>query len=255
MTTVVISQPFLFPWVGLFEQLRQADVFVHYDDVAFSKGSFVNRVQIKGAGGTEWMTIPLRARRFGQSIQSLQAEDDQAWRTEHLARLAEFYDQAPFRDEMLALVGGVYADHHASFCELLITALERLAHYFGLAEHTRFYRSSDLGIGGSSSARVLDIVRSFGGDRYVTGHGAKNYLDHEAFERAGVAVDYLDYSRRPYPQLHGPFDPHVSTLDLLANLGPVGRDWICSPTIPWRSFLRREADGRVMGGQSVKECA
>ena len=49
MTVVVISQPMLFPWVGMFEQIRLADVYVHYTDVQFSKGSFVNRVQIKTA--------------------------------------------------------------------------------------------------------------------------------------------------------------------------------------------------------------
>ena len=49
MTTVVISQPMLFPWVGMFEQVALADVFVHYDDVQFSKGSFTNRVQLKTA--------------------------------------------------------------------------------------------------------------------------------------------------------------------------------------------------------------
>ena len=49
MTTVVISQPMFFPWVGMFEQIALADVYVHYDDVQFSKGSFTNRVQLKTA--------------------------------------------------------------------------------------------------------------------------------------------------------------------------------------------------------------
>ena len=48
---VVISQPMLFPWVGMLEQIMLADVFVHYADVQFSKGSFTNRVQIKDSTG------------------------------------------------------------------------------------------------------------------------------------------------------------------------------------------------------------
>ncbi len=57
---VVISQPMLFPWAGMFEQIRLADVYVHYPDVQFSKGSFTNRVQVKTAGGSRWLTLPLR---------------------------------------------------------------------------------------------------------------------------------------------------------------------------------------------------
>ena len=66
MTTVVVSQPMLFPWVGLFEQIRLADVFVHYDDVAFSKGSFFNRVQIKTLEvGSKWFNGPATTFRTG----------------------------------------------------------------------------------------------------------------------------------------------------------------------------------------------
>ncbi|MBC8123824.1 MAG: WbqC family protein, partial [Gemmatimonadaceae bacterium] len=59
MNTVVISQPMLFPWIGMFEQICLADVYVHYDDVQFSKGSFSNRVQVKSASGSKWITVPL----------------------------------------------------------------------------------------------------------------------------------------------------------------------------------------------------
>ena len=63
---VVISQPMFFPWVGFLEQMRLADVYVHYDDVQFSKGSFTNRVQIKTPEGFIWLTAPLRNLRAGR---------------------------------------------------------------------------------------------------------------------------------------------------------------------------------------------
>lgn len=52
--------------------------------------------------------------------------------------------------------------------------------YFGLKTHLRLFNAATLGIPGSSSQRVLDIVRAVGGTVYITGHGACNYLDHEA---------------------------------------------------------------------------
>ena len=59
--TVVISQPMFFPWVGIFEQIRLADIFVHFDDVQLPWGSsFINRVQIKTKDGIKWLTIPIR---------------------------------------------------------------------------------------------------------------------------------------------------------------------------------------------------
>ena len=52
----------------MFEQIRLADAFVHYSDVQFSKGSFVNRVQIKTSAGIRWLTVPLEKLKLGQRI-------------------------------------------------------------------------------------------------------------------------------------------------------------------------------------------
>jgi hypothetical protein len=239
MTTVVISQPFLFPWVGHFEQIQLADIYVHYDDVAFSKGSFVNRVQLKNPDGWEWMTIPLRARKYGQQIRELVDDDRHAWRDQHCRRLEQLYRDAPFYAEMLHLVEELYAPSHSRLSDLLAGSIEAVARYFGLAEKTRFVRSSELAVAGSSSERVLAIVQRLGGDRYVTGQGARHYLQHSLFEAAGVAVEYLDYQRVPYPQRFGTFNPHVSILDLIANQGKAGLECIRSPSVSWREFLGR----------------
>ena len=90
---------------------------------------------------------------------------------------------------------------------------------------------------GKGSGRVLDIVKSVGGTTYITGHGARNYLAHETFEANGIRVEYIDYQKKEYPQLHGAFNPYVSSLDLVANMGRAGAEMICSGTKYWKEFL------------------
>jgi hypothetical protein len=233
---VVISQPMLFPWVGMFEQIRLADVYVHYTDVQFSKGSFVNRVQIKMADGFHWLTVPLKNLSLGQNIDEVEINETKDWRRGHLDFLAQALRGAPHVGDALALVESVYAEKSSRLADVAIRSLEAVLAYFGLAQGRRFVRSPDLGIGGAGSARVLEIVKKLGGTVYVTGHGARNYLEHEAFERAGVRVEYMDYRRTPYPQLHGAFNPHVSILDLIANTGRAGLEFIHSQTVNWKEF-------------------
>lgn len=237
MRTVVISQPMFFPWVGMFEQIRLADVYVHYDDVQFSKGSFVNRVQLKTNSGSQWLTIPLRALKLEQRIDHVAADESRDWRGQHRARLLQLYAKVPFCDQMRALVDRVYGHSAENLADFLIRGLHEVCTYYSLGKE--FHRSSKLAIGGSGSQRVLDIVRHFCGDVYVTGHGARHYLDHELFERHGIRVEYMNYERAPYPQLHGPFDPHVSILDLIGNVGQEGRQFIRSGTTPWKEFVNR----------------
>ena len=76
--------------------------------------------------------------------------------------------------------------------------------------------------------------------RYVTGLGARNYLDHQLFEDAGIRVEYMCYEKAIYPQLHGEFTPHVSILDLIANTGKEGVENIRSGTTYWKNYLSHE---------------
>ena len=234
---VAISQSMLFPWVGLLEQVRLADVFVHYDDVQYSKGSFVNRVQVKTPKGIRWMTIPLKGLHLGQRIEEVQVAPMAQWRDQHLALLKTSFDGTPYCGDAMKLVEEVYGVDYPNLGAISRSSLRALTRYFGVDESTRFLDVKDLNISGESSDRVLSTVRHLDGNSYITGHGAATYLDHEGFEKAGIQVDYMNYRRLPYPQLHGEFTPYVSSLDLVANCGRAGADYICSDTVPWREFV------------------
>jgi hypothetical protein len=238
MTAVVISQPMFFPWVGMFEQIRAADVYVHYTDAHFSKGSFVNRVQVKTGAATSWLTVPLERAPLGTEIRATRVNYREPWQRKHLETLKQAYARAKFGADMVALVESVYGHRDETIAELAIRGLEAVCDYYGLRDGRTFLCSPELAVGGSGSARVLDIVSRLQGTVYVTGHGARDYLDHEAFERRGVEVRYLDYRKAPYPQLHGDFTPYVTVLDLIANVGPAGGQYISSGTINWREFVK-----------------
>ena len=237
---IVISQSMYFPWIGLLEQIQLADVFVHYDDVQFSKGSFVNRVQIKTPRGVSWLTIPLHGFKFGQSISEVMVNHLTDWRGQHQDILFKSYFDAPFRDEMIDLVKRVHDQPAETLADVARASMIELAKYYGLDRLTRFVDIEILGVLGKGSQRVHDIVVSLSGDCYLTGHGAKNYLDHLLFENSLIAVNYMDYRYLPYAQLHGKFTPFVSALDLVANCGQAGRGVICSKGIYWKEFMKRE---------------
>jgi len=233
---IVISQSMYFPWVGLLDQVRLAETFVHYDDVQYTRG-FYNRVQVKTAQGPKWITVPLRDYHQGQNIDEVRVDDRSDWRTRHRNILHHTYQQSPFRDEMLELVDRVLSQPATTLADISRASVLALADYFDLTKDCRFIASDTLDIGGNSSRRLHDLVRLLGGNVYITGHGARNYLDHMLFERSGIAVQYMQYQCVPYPQLHGEFTPYVTALDLVANCGRKGMQVIRSTTVDWKEFV------------------
>jgi hypothetical protein len=229
----------LFPWVGLLEQIRLADVLVFYDDVQFSKGSFTNRVQVKTSAGVQWMTVPLHDLKLGSVIDKVRTGPPMDWREKHLALLDRSFKGAPHANDALLLAHQIYSLDHPSIGHLARASMLALSNYFGLVEGKRVLDVRELCINGYGSQRVLDIVRAIGGTVYVTGHGARNYLNHGAFDKSGVQVQYMRYERHPYPQRWGEFTPFVTALDLVANLGREGQHKIVSTSIPSQEFLSR----------------
>lgn len=237
---VVISQSMYFPWVGLLEQVRLADVFVHYDDVQFDRG-FYNRVQVKTEQGVRWLTVPLSNHRRGQKIDEIKVDNHTNWRKRHRDILVQAYRKAPFLDDMLVVIDSAFEQPITTLADISRASLLALIDYFDLRTNRIFLESRNLGIEGSSSQRLCNIVLSIGGTSYITGHGAANYLDHALFERAGISISYMNYQLAPYPQLHGPFTPYVTGLDLIANCGRNGISVINSPAVDWKQFLNKIA--------------
>ncbi|GAA3540126.1 WbqC family protein [Zobellella aerophila] len=235
---IVITQSMFFPWVGLLEQIRLADVIVHYDDVQFSKGSFVNRVQLKTSRGMRWMTVPLKKFSLGTEIKNIETSRHHDWQKAHLDLMGESFSGSPFSQDAIELVQSCYQDGNISnIGHLARISMYGLLDYFNLIGNKEFIDVTDLNISGSSSLRVFDIVKMLGGTTYITGHGAASYLNHSLFEENGINVEYMNYQCKHYPQNHGDFTPYVSSLDLIANMGANGIDVICSGTKNWKDFI------------------
>lgn len=234
---VVISQSMYFPWIGMLEQIRLSDIFVHYDDVQFSKGSFTNRVQVKQANNTtNWMTVPLLKLKFGQCIDEVKTHPVDEWGSKHIEMLKKSFAHAPYASEALTLAEDVLSQPFETIADLSRNSMLALCAYYDLNRGCQFINSRDLNISGSSSERVLEIVKSLGGKCYITGHGASKYLNHELFEQEGIKVSYMNYEKNPYLQSHGIFTPYVSGLDLVAHMGKSGIKLIKSESLYWREF-------------------
>jgi hypothetical protein len=232
---IVISQPMFFPWIGIFQQMRLADIFVHYDDVQLPLGrSFISRVQIKAYSGIQWLTVPIKRKSF-QIINNVLIDHTKNWRKKHFKSLETNYKKAPYFHDMISLVENVYSFPFKFLSELNIYATENIAKYLNLTPN--FLKSSELKKESSSSKKILDIVNELRGTIYITGHGAKNYLDHKLFDKNNIHVDYISYNLTPFPQLHGTFTPYVSILDLIANVGGNASSWLNATTINWKDFI------------------
>jgi hypothetical protein len=224
----VILQPSYIPWRGYFDQIRRADTFIFYDDVQYDKHGWRNRNQIKTAGGKKWLTIPVHSGGVtgGVPIKDVRIDWSKPWAERHLKSLTAAYSKAPHFQKYLPLLQAIYSRRDMMIAELTIATTIELAHALGILA-TRFLRSSDLkGITGQKTERLIQILRQVSATHYISGPSAREYIDADAFQRAGISLEYMIYDYPEYPQLYPPYDPFVTILDLLFMAGDQAMDYI-----------------------------
>ncbi len=217
----VILQPSFIAWRGYFHQVHRADVFVFYDDVQYDKHGWRNRNRVKTANGTQWLTVPVHAKGTidqGREIREITIDWTARFADKHLATIRQAYRKAPFFDRYIGILEKAYEARPEYLADLTIGLTEALCRELG--SKTKFARSSELRIGGAPTERLVNIVKHFGCDHYISGPSAKDYVEEDLFAKAGIELEYQAYGYPEYPQLHPPFDPQVSIFDLLFMTGP-----------------------------------
>jgi hypothetical protein len=228
----VILQPSYIPWRGYFHQIYLADVFVFYDDVQYDKHGWRNRNRIKTHQGSQWLTIPVHGRGApvdGRQIRAVEIDWSQPWNRKHWQSLQQSYRKAPYFERYAPLLEGFYRRRDELLADFTIDLTVRLAQELGI-RHTRFLRSSELSAEaqahGDRTERLIHILQQVGADEYLSGPSARDYIEDEKFAAAGIGLEYIRYNYPEYPQLHPPFDPQVSILDLLFMTGPEALSYI-----------------------------
>ena len=236
---LVVLQPGYLPWLGFFDQLRRADVFVYYDDVQYDKHGWRNRNRIKTQSGPQWLTVPVLHHGRGlPSILDVEIDRRQPWARKHVASLRQAYARAGATARYLPELEEMLSRPWERLVDLDMALVEVMCRWLGLSP--RIERSSQLGVPGERSERLVGMCQHFGARVYLSGSAARVYLDTALFERNGIAVEWQDYVHPVYRQQHGPFVPYLSAIDLLLNCGEESRSVLEGAAAPERGHEKEK---------------
>ena len=221
-----IMQPTFLPWVGYFDLIDQADVFVLLDTVQFEKQSWQQRNLVRAPKGLEWFTVPVFIKgRFGQTIREVQVKTG-AFPEKQIKTLRQHYGRCPyFHDywpELEKILFGVR--QHESLVTMNVALIHWLAGRMGIT--SRFVLASDLNVDNHRSGRLVAILQTIGADGYLSPRGSMEYLvqDSQVFAEAGIPILFHTFVHPEYRQRYAPFEPGASAIDLLFNEGPVAAE-------------------------------
>ena len=211
-------QPAYLPWLGYFDKIRKADIFVFLDTVQFEKNSFINRNKIKTSQGPQWLTIPVKTKgHITTTLQDTMVDNSQPWRSKHLKSIEMNYRKTLFFKEYFPKLEVLLNVPEQTVAELCWQQLQFWLTEFNIK--TKVVRSSDLAITSKKSNLVLDLCMDFKANNYLSGVLGKDYLDESSCATKGISVQFQEFQHPLYPQLWGKFLPYMSIIDYWMNCG------------------------------------
>lgn len=221
MKKVAILQSNYIPWKGYFDIINMVDEFILYDDMQYTRRDWRNRNKIVTPNGLIWLTIPVESKgKFYQKINETKIIDN-SWADSHWKSIQLNYARARYfsmyRDRIEKLYEACKEEAYLS--RVNYRFIKEICDILGIT--TKIAWSSDYQLMDGKTERLIGLVKDAGGQYYLSGPAAKDYILEDLFTDAGIKLDWMDYSGYPeYKQLSIQFEHGVTILDLIFNEGP-----------------------------------
>jgi len=197
-------------------------MFVLLDDVLCSNKEERRNV-IKSSNGTITLAIPLLNKKA--LIKDIEMNNQLDWKHRHIASMQGCYQKTDYWDTIAPSLVDIYSNSSPKLVDFNIAIMEFLRDYLDIK--TPLVRSSELiGISGEKNMKIISICKTLGATTYLSGLGAKNYMDEEAYRKNNIKVVYQQFTHPVYPQRWGPFVKNLSIVDLLFHWGPTAKQYM-----------------------------
>lgn len=219
-----VMQPAYLPWMGYFDLIQSVDCFVFLDDVKVEKSSWQTHNRLAQKSGEYYLSVPVLLPNGSKTqIRSALIDYSKNWVRKHLMSLKQSYGKSPFFDQCYPVLEKIIQAGHDNLADLNIRLIRALCQM--LNANARFHRSSALPeISGYKDKRLVSICEHLGCETYLSPVGAANYMEKDspggALAKAGITLQYQNFSPLPYPQRCTGFLPRLSIVDALMNCGP-----------------------------------
>lgn len=214
---VAAHQPQYLPWLGYFDKIYRADIFVLLDNVQFKKNEWQNRNRVKTAQGSQWLTVPVRYK-YPQLINQVKINNKDKWQHRQRQTVISNYKKAPYWYLLEEFFEEIFSLKWQYISQLNIHVVKKLAGLLGITRS--LYVASELGeFPEDPDDRLIALTRHFGADTYLAGGGGREYMNMEKYAESGIEVIFQEYEHPVYDQLFGDFKPFMSVVDLIYNHG------------------------------------
>ncbi|MBR5660557.1 MAG: WbqC family protein [Bacteroidales bacterium] len=207
------NQPYFLPYLGWWQLLKAADLFLIADDYYFIKSGWIARNRILIDGKPHYFRIEIKRGGSNRLINRLELIPVSV---KNKLKMLEFaYRKAPFFENGFLLAERILTYPESNLSLFLENSIREVCSYLGITtplERTSGLEGNDLF---KREERIYDACRRKGADTFINAIGGMALYDRDEFARHGINLKFLKSGLPEYKQFGGPFVERLSILDAI----------------------------------------
>lgn len=223
---VTIHQVNYLPYIGFFNKVKQADILVMFDIADYVKNKFQNRNRIRTPDGWTYLTIPIGKEFYRKPFYQVMLPEDDKWMGKHWKNIQANYRGTAYFDSYKDFFADLYSIKHKILMELNEKIIRYLLNQFEI--EVEIVKTTDLEIDNNLKGTdlLIDLLHKTNANCYLSGKSGKNYLEQEKFMKKDIDLRFHEFSHPIYKQRFDEFEPYMSAIDLLFNVGEKSKELI-----------------------------
>jgi hypothetical protein len=209
-----VMQPYFLPYIGYFQLISTADLFIVYDNIKYTKKGWFNRNRMLQNGKDVMFSLPLKNDSDHLNVCQRELAADFS-RAKLLNQFKGAYQRAPYFSETFPLVEAIVRHEDRNLFRFLHHSLIKTCEHLGIA--TEFRVSSEIAIDHDlkNQEKVLALCQSVGANTYVNAIGGMELYSTERFLEKNIDLKFIRSKPFEYLQFGDAFVPWLSIVDVL----------------------------------------
>lgn len=217
-----IHQINYFPWLGYFNKMAKSDLFVYLDKVQLTdRGVTVRTHIITSAGKKTFLSVGINQKGHrDKKFSEIEINEGSDWQTRQKNFIIGNYSKHPFFKDVMSIISPIFETKFQFLGEVNLLSINLIKDILGITTPVVMQSELEYPMEAKKDALMLALTRAAGGNIYLSGNGARKYMDEENTEEHGVKVCFQHFLPFEYPQYKmSEFVPGLSVLDFLFNVG------------------------------------
>ena len=209
-----IMQPYFFPYIGYFQLIAAADLFIVYDNIKYTKKGWINRNRMLHSGKDVMFSLPLKSDSDFLDVRDRTLAADFN-RGKFINQISGAYRRAPYFTQTMPLIEQIVRHDAQNLFKFIHHSIVKICEHLGITTEIRI--SSDIAINHDlrNQDKVLALCEAVGANTYINAIGGLElYAKHE-FQARGIELKFIKSKPFEYAQFGNEFVPWLSIIDVM----------------------------------------